>query len=99
MKGLYKIVVFSIIVVMLFNVIGLENTQAAENNWKFAFFTPSWFAKTIFEAGMFYLHYLWSDNLEANKHVMENSEAIYQDLSQIYNEKGLKLLQALHDRQ
>jgi len=32
MKGLYKIVLFSIIAVILFNVIGLENTQAVENN-------------------------------------------------------------------
>ena len=46
---------------------------------------------------MFSLHYLWSDNLQVNKHVMENSEAIYQDLSGIYNDKGLKLLQVFHE--
>jgi len=63
---------------------------------EFAFSAPSWIATTIPEAGMFYLHYLWFDNLETNKHIMENSEVIYQDISQIYNEKDLKLLQAFH---
>jgi TRAP-type C4-dicarboxylate transport system substrate-binding protein len=46
---------------------------------------------------MFSLHYLWSDSLQVNKYVMENSEAIYQDLSGIYNDKGLKLLQVFHE--
>ncbi|MCF8008933.1 MAG: TRAP transporter substrate-binding protein DctP [Halanaerobiales bacterium] len=64
---------------------------------EFAFSTPSWFATTIPEAGLFSLHYIWSDNLEVNKYVMENSEAIYQDLSSIYNDKGLKLLQVFHE--
>ncbi len=64
---------------------------------EFAFSTPSWFATTIPEAGLFSLHYLWSDNLQVNKYVMENSEAIYSDLSNIYNDKGLKLLQVFHE--
>ena len=138
---------------MVFGVIGLDNVQAQEYNWKFAleeiegsvqykwavefkkrmaensngkvnidiypygtlgtsgdiseqtmngvlefaFSTPSWFATTIPEAGLFSLHYLWSDNLQVNKYVMENSEAIYGDLSNIYNDKGLKLLQVFHE--
>ena len=64
---------------------------------EFAFSTPSWFATTIPEAGLFSLHYLWSDNMEVNKQVMENSDAIYGDLSNIYNEKGLKLLTVFHE--
>jgi tripartite ATP-independent transporter DctP family solute receptor len=64
---------------------------------EFAFSTPSWFATTIPEAGLFSLHYLWSDNLEVNKYVMENSDAIYNDLSKIYNKKDLKLLTVFHE--
>ncbi len=64
---------------------------------EFAFSTPSWFATTIPEAGLFSLHYIWSDNLAVNKYVMENSEAIYQDLSKLYNTKNLKLLTVFHE--
>ncbi len=153
MRKIYQIFVLSLVALMLFSVVGLENAEAQKYNWKFAleeiegsvqhewakefkkrieeksdgevnidiypygtlgssgdiseqtingvlefsFSTPSWFATTIPEAGMFSLHYLWSDNLQVNKHVMENSEAIYQDLSGIYNDKGLKLLQVFHE--
>ena len=64
---------------------------------EFAFSTPSWFATTIPEAGLFSLHYLWSDNMKVNKEVMADSEAIYGDLSNIYNDKGLKLLTVFHE--
>ena len=64
---------------------------------EFAFSTPSWFATTIPEAGLFSLHYIWSDNLETNKYVMENSEAIYQDMSKLYTEKNLRLLSVFHE--
>ena len=153
MRKIYKIVVFSLVALMVFGAIGLNEVEAQEYNWKFAleeiegsvqhkwavefkkrmaeksngkvnidiypygtlgtsgdiseqtmngviefaFSTPSWFATTIPEAGLFSLHYLWSDNLQVNKYVMENSEAIYGDLSNIYNEKGLKLLQVFHE--
>lgn len=64
---------------------------------EFAFSTPSWFATVIPEAGLFSLHYIWSDNLQVNKYVMENSEAIYEDLSALYTEKNLKLLTVFHE--
>ena len=153
MKKMYKIVVFSLVALMVFGAISINEVEAQEYNWKFAleeiegsvqhtwavefkkrmaeksngkvnidiypygtlgtsgdiseqtmngviefaFSTPSWFATTIPEAGLFSLHYLWSDNLQVNKYVMENSEAIYGDLSNIYNDKGLKLLQVFHE--
>src|SRR6056297_947959 len=153
MKKIYKIVVFSLVALMVFGAISINEVEAQEYNWKFAleeiegsvqhewalefkerlaeksdgeinidiypygtlgtsgdiseqtmngviefaFSTPSWFANTIPEAGLFSLHYLWSDNLQVNKYVMENSEAIYGDLSNIYNDKGLKLLQVFHE--
>ncbi len=64
---------------------------------EFAFSTPSWFASTIPAAGLFSLHYIWSDELDVNKYVMENSEAIYTDLAKLYEPKNLKLLQVFHE--
>ena len=71
--------------------------QTVNGILEFAFSTPSWFATTIPEAGLFSLHYLWSQNMEVNKEVMANSDAIYNDLSQLYNEKNLKLLSVFHE--
>lgn len=67
--------------------------EATQNGiLEFAFTSPAYIAPIIPEVRVFSLHYLWSDNMQANKDVMANSGVIYGLLGEQYEKKNLKLM-------
>ncbi|MDD2587121.1 MAG: DctP family TRAP transporter solute-binding subunit [Syntrophomonadaceae bacterium] len=57
----------------------------------FAISSPGCTGTLLPEAQFVNLHFLFSDNMEVNKKVLNNSKAFYEDLANIYADKGIKV--------
>lgn len=69
-------------------------TESTQNGVvQMAFSSPGHLGSSIPEIRIFSTHFLWSDDVDANKEVMKDSEAIYTDLAKEFKKQNLKLLE------